>query len=257
MAEKNDRWDGDEYLNRPGQLESAEINARNLNAALVASGIPASSFGDLAVIEVGAGVGTVTRHLTSFGSVHAVEPSLNMLSVLARLTADLPNVTFSAHALTPASAEAFAKGELMPSPTAEEPERKLAPPRARFDVAVSTLVAHHVDDLESYFQGVRGILVEGGTFFILEFAHGPDGEDLSVKYHIEEKPKMSAVDDDAHHIVGEEFRATWTPEHLKGLFDKYGFTDCGVLETEPIPAFGDKDGRPRIPTKVVWGRKTV
>lgn len=255
MAEKEDTWDGDEYLNRPDQLESAEINARNIQSAFAASGTPASSFSDLNVLEVGAGVGTVTRHLGSFGSVHALEPSRNMLTVLARLTADLPNVTFAEHALSPASADLFARGEAMPSPTPIEPGRTQPPPRARFDAAVSTLVAHHVDDLEGYFRGVHSVLVPGGVFYVLEFAHSPQGEDLSKRFHCEMDAKLVPVNDDAHHIKGNEFRETWSVDHLKGLFEKYGFTDIGSMQGEPVPAFGRVEGRTAVPTKVVWGRK--
>lgn len=251
----DDRWDGDEYLNRPGQLESAEINARNIQTAFVASGTPASEFGSLNILEVGAGVGTVTRHLGSFGSVHALEPSRNMLGVLARLTADLPNVTYADHILTPDSADLFARGEPMSSPTAEDPNRKLAPPRARFDAAVSTLVAHHVDDLESYFRGVHSVLVPGGVFYVLEFAHSPDGEDLSKRFHCEMDSKLVPVNDDTYHIKGHEFRETWSVDHLKGLFEKYGFTDLGSAEGEPVPAFGRVEGRTAVPIKIVWGRK--
>jgi SAM-dependent methyltransferase len=251
----DDRWNGDEYLNRPGHLESAETNARNIQTAVAASGIPASRFGELNLLEVGAGVGTVTRHLGSFGSVHALEPSQNMLRVLSRLVKDLPNVTYAEHALTPESADAFVRGEQMPSPTLEDPERKLAPPRARFDLAVSTLVAHHVDDLESYFRGVHSVLVPGGMFYVLEFAHSPEGEDLSKRFHCEMDSSLVPVNDDAYHIKGNEFRETWTVDHTKEIFRKYGFTDLGTVETEPVPAFGRIDGRTAVPTKVVWGRK--
>ncbi|BEJ12261.1 hypothetical protein CspHIS471_0207210 [Cutaneotrichosporon sp. HIS471] len=128
----DDRWNGDEYLNRPGHLESAEVNARNIHTAIAASGIPASTFRDLNLLEVGAGVGTVTRHLADFGSVHALEPSGNMIRVLSRLVTDLPNVTFAQHALGPDSASMFTRGQAMPSPIIEDPERQLSPPRDLF-----------------------------------------------------------------------------------------------------------------------------
>ncbi|BEI81561.1 hypothetical protein CcaverHIS002_0207210 [Cutaneotrichosporon cavernicola] len=251
----DDRWNGDEYLNRPGHLESAEVNARNIHTAIAASGIPASTFRDLNLLEVGAGVGTVTRHLADFGSVHALEPSGNMIRVLSRLVADLPNVTFAQHALGPDSASMFTRGQAMPSPIIDDPDRELSPPRARWDVAVSTLVAHHVDDLESYFRGVKSVLVEGGTFFVLEFAHAPDGEDLSKRFHCEMDSSLVPVNDDNYHIKGNEFRETWTVEHTKDLFRKYGFVDIGSMETEPVPAFGRIDGRTAVPTKVVWGHR--
>lgn len=192
---EDDRWDGAVYLNKPGVRESAEINARTLKRAIVAAGVPESSFGSLDVLEVGAGVGTVTRHLTGFRSVHAVEPSRSMISVLSKQVEGLADVTWAMHEFGPSSAAQFDRGDPMPSPVESEPDRTLAPPRKRFDVAVATLVAHHVGTLQPFFEGVRSVLKPGGLFVLIEFQHGSDGEDISKVFHVKEEPKNEPVED--------------------------------------------------------------
>lgn len=191
----DDVWDGAQYLNKPGVKEAAEINGRTIKRALVAAGIPESSFSSLDVLEVGAGVGTVTRHLTGFRSVHAIEPSRSMISVLSKQVQGLGGVTWAMHEFGPTSAAQFDRDEPMPSPVESEPDRMLAPPRKRFDVAVATLVAHHVGTLKPFFEGVRSVLKPGGLFVLIEFRHGDDGEDISAVFHVKEEPKNEPVDD--------------------------------------------------------------
>lgn len=190
-----DRWDGAVYLNKPGVREAAEINGRTIKRALVEAGIPESRFSSLDVLEVGAGVGTVTRHLTGFKSVHSIEPSRSMISVLSKQVEGLENVTWAMHEFGPTSAAQFDRAEPMPSPIESEPDRMLAPPRARFDVAVATLVAHHVGTLKPFFEGVLSVLKPGGLFVLIEFRHGEDGEDISKVFHVKEEPKNEPVDD--------------------------------------------------------------
>lgn len=60
------------------------------------------------------------------------------------------------------------------SPTEAEPERKLDPPRARFDIAVVNLVLHHVDDIPGFLLGLKGLLVDGGRVVITEFGKSDD-----------------------------------------------------------------------------------
>jgi SAM-dependent methyltransferase len=120
-----------------------------------------------------------------------------MATVLAWMIRDAPHASWGIHELGPQSAAAFETKTPIPAPTKEEPERAVAPPHARFEVALCTLVAHHVSDLETFFTGVRDVLKPGGTFVVVEFAHGDDGEDLSVKAHLTLKPDMEAVDDES------------------------------------------------------------
>jgi SAM-dependent methyltransferase len=87
-----------------------------------------------------------------------------------------PNVTHALHAVQPVSAQQFKDGQPMLSPTASEPERRIAPPRAEFDVAVANLVLHHIDDTGSFLAGVLGLLKPGGWFVITEFGLREDGE---------------------------------------------------------------------------------
>lgn len=82
-------------------------------------------------------------------------------------------ITHSLHFLSPSSPTDF----LTPlvSPTRNEPERKLQPPRAKFDVAVANLVLHHVGDWSGLMAGVQGLLAggaadkQGGWFIGTEF----------------------------------------------------------------------------------------
>ncbi|EKC99944.1 hypothetical protein A1Q2_05768 [Trichosporon asahii var. asahii CBS 8904] len=250
----DDVWDGAVYLNKPGVKEAAEINGRTIKRALVEAGIPESKFPTLDVLEVGAGVGTVTRHLTGFHSVHSIEPSRSMISVLSKQVEGLDNVTWAMHEFGPTSAAQFDRGEEMPSPIESDPERKLAPPRKRFDVAVATLVAHHVGTLKPFFEGVLSVLKPGGLFILIEFRHGDDGEDISAVFHVKEEPKNEPVEDwDQGVITGNQFRTTPTKAQLGGLLTKYGFTGVGDMDGEGVPAFRLERGP--VPTLVVWGRR--
>jgi len=192
----DDSWDGNEYLSRPGARDTGRINAATVMKAVEAAGYTPEQIKTLNALEVGAGVGTVTPHL-GFGSVYAIEPSPSMAAVLAWMIRDVPNASYGIHELTPDSAAQFEAGTPIPSPTKEDPNRAVPPPHAKFDVAFCTLVAHHVSDLPTFFKGVLGVLKPGGLFIVLEFRHGDDGEDLSVKYHLLLKPDMEAVNDDA------------------------------------------------------------
>lgn len=245
---KVDIWDGSEYLNRPGVLESAEVNGRNIVAGVKAAGI--TDLSKVNALEIGAGVGTVTRHLP-FGSIYAIEPSLSMIGELSNQVADLKNVQYSMHNLSPESPGQLEAGVPQPSPTKEDPSRVLPPPRARFDVAVSTLVAHHVDEFATFFPGVLGVLEPGGLLVVVEFAHSDDGEDLSLKYHLEKEADMEGVTGDDKILVGKQFRTTWKPEDFEALLKRYGFVDVKTIKGEPVPAFG---GQP-VPTQVTIARR--
>ena len=85
------------------------------------------------------------------------------------------NVTWSQHALSPASAAQFHSGDLQISPTPDEPDRLVKPPTTRFDVAVTNLVLHHVDDIPAFLAGARGLLKSGGRLVITEFGRDPTG----------------------------------------------------------------------------------
>lgn len=247
-TDKQDIWDGSEYFSRPGVVEAGKINARNIVSGVKASGL--CELSHLDVLEVGAGVGTVTPHLP-FGSIYAIEPSPSMIGVLSEQVKDLKNVQFAVHNLSPDSPAQLAAGEPQLSPTKADPERKLPPPRAVFDVATSTLVAHHVDDFSTFFPGVLGVLKPGGVFVVVEFAHGPNGEDISLREHLAKDDQMVAVTGDDKVLVGKSFRTTWSPHDFNQLLERYGFVDVFTIPGEPVTAFE----KGLVPTQITVAKR--
>lgn len=132
----------------------------------------------------------MTGHYASrFASVHGIDLSPSMLLALSGRLPEISsakNITYSLHALSPSSPEDF-KGPL-PSPTQDDPERKLTPPRAHFDIAVLNLVLHHVDKLDSLMNGLKGMLRSGGYVVLTEFGKEEGGKDV-VKAVREQKEK--------------------------------------------------------------------
>jgi SAM-dependent methyltransferase len=247
----DDAWNGDEYISRPNVRQAAGINAATIIRAIAAAGDNTPP-AEIDLLEVGAGVGVVTPYFKDFKSVYAIEPSPSMASVLATQVDQLPNVKWAIHELTPDSAAQFQSGQPLPSPTAAEPERAQPAPRTHWDVAISTLVVHHVYDFRTFFPGVLDVLQPGGLFVVLEFAPGPDGEDLSAKHHvIEDKDNVPVYNGNDKVISGKEFRATWSRDQLEQLLQRYGFVETGGMEGSTIPAFTKNS----CPTQVVWGRK--
>jgi 2-polyprenyl-3-methyl-5-hydroxy-6-metoxy-1,4-benzoquinol methylase len=113
-----------------------------------------------------------------FGSVHAIDISPAMLKTFAsQPAAALPNVTYAQHTLHAGSGDDFVRATPQPSPTPSDPARTERPPREKFDVAVTNLVIHHVDNLDQFFKGVASLLVPGGKIVITEFSTLRDGSD--------------------------------------------------------------------------------
>ena len=153
------------------------------------------------------GGGAVTQHLAkSFKTIHAIDTSPSMLLTFSKnLPVNNPNITYSLHFISPDSADTFAKREPMFSPTNDQTlggnERKIPPPRARFDLAVANLVVHHIDDLDSFTRGVVGLLNPGGWVVLTEFGKR-EGEETDGLYtrvgkvstgrlHIDHKQRVS------------------------------------------------------------------
>ncbi len=67
----------------------------------------------------------------------------------------------------------------MYSPLPSHTEKKLPPPRSRFDLAVANLVVHHIDDLDGFMDGVTGLLVDGGWVVFTEFGKVEGGRDVA------------------------------------------------------------------------------
>jgi SAM-dependent methyltransferase len=94
------------------------------------------------------------------------------------------NITHTLHFLSPISHQEFTSSTPLPSPTSDNQERKLIPPRGEFDLAVANLVVHHVDDLKGFMQGVRGMLKPGGRVVFTEFGKLEGGKDVAGEHRI-------------------------------------------------------------------------
>lgn len=159
------------------RLEASEANTRNVLAGLKAAGYPEDKLKSLDVLEIGSGPGAVTRHLLPlFGSVHSIDTSPSMLKTLSKQSfAQSDTLTWSLHALGADSASAFKSA--LPSPKNGE-DATATPPRAQFDVAISTLTVHHVDDIGSFLDGAKQLLKPGGVLVICEFTKDAEGNDV-------------------------------------------------------------------------------
>jgi hypothetical protein len=112
----------------------------------------------------------------SFASVHAIDVSPSMLATFPNElpTDKFPSVTHSLHTLSASSSESFQSGS-MKSPIQDDKEREVAVPRSQWDVAVSNLVLHHVDDIPGFMAGLTGLVVEGGWVIMTEFTNLGNG----------------------------------------------------------------------------------
>ncbi|EKC99425.1 Methyltransferase type 12 [Trichosporon asahii var. asahii CBS 8904] len=184
-----DKWDGDDYLNQEGMLVASEANTRNVLAGLKAAGFPEDKLKSLNCLEIGSGPGAVTRHLLPlFGSVHSIDTSPSMLKTLSKQSfAQSDNLTWSLHALGADTAAAFKTA--LPSPKNGE-DSSATPPRDQFDVAISTLTVHHVDDTKSFFAGAKALLKPGGVLVICEFTKDAEGNDVLAALR-EKYPEMA------------------------------------------------------------------
>jgi SAM-dependent methyltransferase len=99
------------------------------------------------ILEVGAGVGTMTKRLAEFGDVVAVEPSSRSAELLAAATADDPRVEVVAGDI-----EAIA-------------------PTPAFDNAVLINVLEHIPDDVAFLEELRRRLAPGGTLLCFVPAH--------------------------------------------------------------------------------------
>jgi len=116
------------------------------------------------------GAGAVTHHLApTFHTVHGIDTSLSMLLTFSSHLPLSGNVTWSLHAISPSSPSTFASRLPLLSPTPNDEKREMVPPSSGFDVAVANLVIHHIDDLDPFFRGLKGLIRPGGWVVITEF----------------------------------------------------------------------------------------
>jgi 2-polyprenyl-3-methyl-5-hydroxy-6-metoxy-1,4-benzoquinol methylase len=163
------------------------------------------------VIDIGAGTGLLGLDLLAdVGSVVLADPSEGMIEMARR--------RIDAEGIVDATAIVFD----FPS---DEP-----PPGAPFDLAVSLLVLHHVEDTAATLRSVRDALVPGGRIGLMDL----DKEDGS--FHDPEHPGIH------HH--GFEAKS------LVRLATEAGFEDVEVRNIHEI----EREGR-RYPLFLLTGRK--
>ncbi len=177
-------WDDD-----PAKVERARAVAD-----AVASVIPL--MGDERVLEYGAGTGLTAQALGErVGKVVLADSSGGMRAVMERKIAE---------AQLPATAEVW-NLDL----TRDEP------PAQRFDLIVSNLVLHHIQDLQPVLEGFHTLLDPGGHIAIADL----DEEDGSFHEHTHDFDGHNGFDRTS--LVGNLTQA--------GFVD-VAFTDCGVVE---------------------------
>ena len=162
-------------------------------------------------IEIGAGTGLLGLDLLhDVGSMVLTDPSKGMI--------DVARSKIEAAGIVDASAYVF-------DFPATEP-----PPGAPFDLAVSLLVLHHVDDTEATLRSIYAMLVPGGQIGLIDL----DQEDGS--FHDPDQPGIH------HH----GFDLEW----LLGTANAAGFVDA---ETRIVGEL-DRDGR-AYPLFLLTGRR--
>ncbi|WVQ95365.1 hypothetical protein IAU59_002462 [Kwoniella sp. CBS 9459] len=171
-----DAWSGEDYMLKPGVKETAKITHDMIVNALLSAGLSQETISTMNVLEVGSGPGAVTAHLLkTFSSVHALDTSPSMLKslythLIGLSSSEDASLSYSLHALSPASPGLFESRTPLKSPTPTDSDKVLAPPRAKFDLVVVNLVLHHVDEVEPFMRGAVGLLDKDGWLVITEFA---------------------------------------------------------------------------------------
>ncbi|WWC98333.1 hypothetical protein V866_005224 [Kwoniella sp. B9012] len=245
---EHDHWAEDDYLGRPGVFEVAQITHESILNSLASAGIKEDIYKTWDVLEIGCGPGTVTKHLLStFSTIHSIDTSPSMLLNLSKYlpSRSFPNLSYSLHNLSPDSPQQFKDRALLISPTEEDREREISPPRNQFDLAVSSYVLHHVDDILSFMLGAIGLVKEGGWLVFAEMGVIPDNDGDGHS-----KPtKHGSFNAPEHH------RPSFTIDSLTRLFESYGLTNVYAEQRGELPIFGTEKDKMRIPGLIVRGRK--
>jgi ubiquinone/menaquinone biosynthesis C-methylase UbiE len=192
-------WDTPERIARAAEVAKA-----------IRSAVPLS--GTERLIDVGAGTGLLGLALVDdVGSVTLADPSAGMIEVANEKLAggDLPTVHAVHH-------------DLIADP----------PPADRFDLAVSLLVLHHIEDTAAALAGIRALLVPDGRIALADL----DTEDGS--FHTAEAEGIH------HH--GFDRRA------LERLATGAGFVD---VATSTAMVIGDENGGAGFPVFLLTGRR--
>lgn len=174
-------WDDD-----PAKIERAEVVARNIRAAV-------SIDGSTRMLEYGAGTGLVTQALSdSVGHVTLADTSTGMREVMRAKIA----------------AGALPDAEVWDLDLATQPV-----PDERFDLIVTVLTLHHIDDIDAVLAAFATLLSENGTLCIVDLDkedgsfhgegfHGHSGFERSVLAgQLAGAGFSEVVFQDCHHIV--------------------------------------------------------
>jgi 2-polyprenyl-3-methyl-5-hydroxy-6-metoxy-1,4-benzoquinol methylase len=168
---------------------------------------------DMRIIDIGAGTGLLGLDLLAdVGAVLLTDPSSGMVEVAQR--------RIEAEGIVDAEAVIF------DVPAAEPP------PGAPFDLAVSLMALHHVEDTEATLRSIYALLVPGGHIALMDL----DEEDGS--FHDPAQPGIH------HH--GFEAGA------LTNAATQAGFTDVAVRNVHQV----ERDGR-RYPLFLLTGQRPL
>ncbi|KAK8850676.1 hypothetical protein IAR55_004596 [Kwoniella newhampshirensis] len=247
---QHDAWSGEDYMLRPGTKETAVRSAESVVYALTSAGVTEKEMGEMDVLEIGCGPGSVTPHLEPhFSTIHSIDTSPSMLVAFSQNVPSSPKLTHSLHALSSSSATTFSSGQPQSSPTKDEPNREIVPPKQRFDLALANLVVHHVDDRESFMQGVVGLVKSGGWVVFTEFGR-EEGREVEGKglYNSEAKTLPGGSVNAPDH-----FHPAFTPRTLSAILTNAGLVDVHAEIKGRLPVFG-VDAH-QLPCLIVRGRK--
>ncbi|WRT70865.1 uncharacterized protein IL334_007864 [Kwoniella shivajii] len=255
-GDESDLWSGQDYLAKPGVLEVAQITHQSILHSLASAGIDVEDLKRWDVLEIGSGPGAVTKHLLpTFALVHAIDLSPSMIMSLNSYlpSSSYPSLTGTLHALSSSSAKIFEDGEPLSSPTSEDKSRKISPPKAQFDLAVSNLVLHHVDDVDPFMLGAIGLLKKGGWFVLTEFGLVENGKDKEEERDVTRMNKEGKALKGGSVNAPDHYRPAASVESLTELFKSYGLVDVYAEKRGTLPVFGENGPQP--PCLIVRGRK--
>jgi SAM-dependent methyltransferase len=111
----------------------------------------------------------------------------------------------------------------MKSPVGGDAERISALPRAQWDVAVSNLVLHHVDDIRGFMTGLTGLVVPGGWLVLTEFTNlGQHRKVSQSNIYVELITDMTKATEEGSVNAPHHYHDEFTVESLSKLLNHFG-----------------------------------